>query len=290
MNKIITETQIHTQKPEGFIAQVEIAACYIEIGDRFLLLQRAGKEAGTWGVPAGKLEKDETPHGAAIRELFEETGISEDKITHVKYLDRLFFQKPDFNYVYHSFKIQLSELPHVRLSDEHLQYTWATLAEIENLPLMAGAKEALQHYRKLNKRTGASVNAYLILKQQDRVLFQLRKNTGYCDGMWSLMAGHVEDGESATDGLIREANEELGIELIPSDLKVVHVMHRRSNRFNVDVFFECTTWRGTIQNREPEKCECIEFFSLDQLPTNMVDYNRTVFQNNNFYSEEGWDK
>jgi 8-oxo-dGTP pyrophosphatase MutT (NUDIX family) len=148
MNKIISDTQIHTQKPEGFIAQVEIAACYIELGDRFLLLQRAGKEAGTWAVPAGKLEKDETPHSAAIRELFEETGIV---ISEALYLDRLFFCRPNLNYVYHLFKIELSEIPEVRLSDEHLQFTWATLTEIERLPLMAGAKGALEHYLKLTK-------------------------------------------------------------------------------------------------------------------------------------------
>jgi len=55
------------------------------------------------------------------------------------------------------------------------------------------------------------------------VLFQLRKNTGYCDGMWSLVSGHVEDGECATSGMIREAHEEIGITLSTAQIKVVHV-------------------------------------------------------------------
>ena len=134
---------------------------------------------------------------------------------------------------------------------------------------MTEVKESLQILSK--KRSGASVNAYLVLKRGTDVLLQLRKNTGYCDGMWSLVAGHVEDGESATDGMIREAREEIGIELSGSQIKVVHVMHRYSNRLNVDVFFNCSSWNGTILNCEPAKCERLEFFSLKTLPPNIID-------------------
>ena len=144
----------------------------------------------------------------------------------------------------------------------------------------------------VKKRQGASVNAYLILKQNNQVLLQLRKNTGYCDGMWSLVAGHVEDGESATKGMIREAQEEIGIEIIPSNLQVVHIMHRKTNRLNVDVFFNCQSWQGTPQNLEPHKCETLEFFSLENLPSNMIEYHKIALHhiaNRNFYSELGWD-
>ena len=65
----------------------------------------------------------------------------------------------------------------------------------------------------------------------------LRQNTGYLDNYWSFPAGHVETGESATEGMIREAREELGIILSPDNLQVVHVMHRKTNRLNVDIFF-----------------------------------------------------
>lgn len=140
------------------------------------------------------------------------------------------------------------------------------------------------------KRSGASVNVYLILRQNDKILFNLRKNTGYCDGMWGLVAGHVEDGESATSAMVREAKEEIGVDL--SCLKVVHVMHRQTNRLNMDIFFECSSWRGAIQNLEPEKCEQLEFFSLESLPSNMIDYNVAVLKSvlkEEFYSEKGWD-
>lgn len=89
------------------------------------------------------------------------------------------------------------------------------------------------------KRSSATVSAYLILKQRDEILLHLRKNTGYCDGMWGLVSGHVENGESATEGIIREAREEIGIELSLVQVEVVHVMHRKTNREDIDIFFDC---------------------------------------------------
>lgn len=136
-----------------------------------------------------------------------------------------------------------------------------------------------------------SVNAYLILRQENNILLHLRKNTGYCDGMWGLVAGHVEDGESATEGMIREAKEEIGIALHSDQLQVVHIMHRRTNRLNIDVFFDCHSWQGEIRNCEPEKCEKLELFSFDSLPSNMVESNAVALKHvleGNFYSEVGW--
>ena len=58
MKKSVSKLEVHQVPPEGFTPQVQVAACYIEINNKLLLLQRAqGKlEAGKWGVPAGKLE------------------------------------------------------------------------------------------------------------------------------------------------------------------------------------------------------------------------------------------
>lgn len=288
--------EVHESKPEGFSEKIQVGACYVEIDNKLLLLQLSStkSESGKWGVPAGKLEKNESPLNGAIRELFEETGITIDLSSQIQSLGSLYIRKKELDYIYHMFKVKLDQMPKVHLSAEHQNYTWASLKELEELPLMEGAKEALRHYQltSIKKRSGTSVNSFLILKKNHQVLFQLRKNTGYCDGMWCLVAGHVEDGESATEALIREAKEEIGITLIPSQLKVVHVMHRKTNRLNIDIFFECQSWQGLIKNLEPEKCEKLEFFSLDSLPSNRIDTIDSALnyiKNEEFYSEQGWD-
>ncbi len=296
MKKAI-DIEIHEKKPEGFSPQVQVAACYLEIDSKLLLLQRASNklEPGRWGVPGGKLEKKETPEQAAVRELSEETGISLEHLSQVRYVGALYIRKPTVDYVYHLLKVQVDQMPDICLSNEHESYKWASLKDLEEMPLMAGGKEILDYYRKtlIKKRSGASVNAYLILRHKDEILFYLRKNTGYCDGMWSLVAGHVEDGEPASTAMIRETREEIGIELSSSQIKVVHVMHRKTNRLNVDVFFDCRSWHGVIKNLESEKCEKLEFFPVSVLPSNIVDYVAIALDHiaqGEFYSEIGWDR
>lgn len=288
-------TEVYETKPQGFKAALETAACYLESDGQLLLLECSPSkpEPGKWGVPAGKLEGGETPQQAAKRELFEETGIlTESSDLHA--IGSLYIRKPGMDYVYHLFHITLRAKPKVRLSSEHPHYLWASPQEIETLPLMAGALEALQKYRSSlsqKKRITASVNVYLILQKEDQILLQLRQNTGYLDHHWSLAAGHVEPGEAATTAMIREAEEELGILILPERLKVVHTMHRKTNRMNVDLFFSCTQWEGNIVNSEPKKCKEIAFFSVNTLPCPIVEYNALALRawtQGQFYSEWGF--
>ena len=61
--------------------------------------------------------------------------------------------------------------------------------------------------------TGASPSA------RTEVLLQLRRNTGYMDGYWACgAAGHVEASEAVTATAVREAREELGVEVAAHDL------------------------------------------------------------------------
>lgn len=86
-------------------------------------------------------------------------------------------------------------------------------------------------------RTGASINVHLIVWRGEDVLLSLRQNTGHCDDCYGMIAGHVEDDESASSAMVREAYEEAGIQLDPGDLKMVYIMHRKTNRFNIDLFY-----------------------------------------------------
>ncbi|MDP1608895.1 MAG: NUDIX hydrolase [Chlamydiales bacterium] len=142
------DIEIHEKEPEGFSPQVQVAACYLEKEGKVLLLQRATNksEAGKWGVPAGKLEKNELPIDAATRELFEETGVSIAS-SQIHSLGSLYIRKPEISYIYHLFKVHIDHLPPVCLSSEHQSYTWASFEELIKMPLMAGAKQAVDFYR-----------------------------------------------------------------------------------------------------------------------------------------------
>lgn len=170
--------------------------------------------------------------------------------------------------------------------------TVGSLDEAKHLDFLEGARDAFNFYlSSLKKRSHVSLNVYLILKKENTILLHLRKNTGYCDGFYGFVAGHVENNEPATLAMLREAKEEIGIELDHSSLRVVHVMHRKTNRLNIDIFFECNGWEGEITNMEPEKCASVDFFSIDDLPSNTIDYVKQALQAilaHEFYSEVGW--
>ena len=68
-------------------------------------------------------------------------------------------------------------------------------------------------------------------------------------------------------------------------------MHRQTNRLNIDIFFECREFQGHITNKEPEKCEALNYFPLKHLPVNTIDYIQIALESvdkNIFYSEYGW--
>ncbi len=141
-----------------------------------------------------------------------------------------------------------------------------------------------------SQKSKAILNVYLVLKKDNQVLLSLRKNTGYFDNFYCFVAGHVEENESAIAALIREAKEEIDIEITPSNLKMKCAIHRKTDRNNVDFFFECTKWKGEIINNEPEKCGHLQFFNLDALPSNIIPFIAKVLTTSkeDFYLEEGW--
>ncbi|ADB86448.1 NUDIX hydrolase [Saccharolobus islandicus] len=137
------------------------------------------------------------------------------------------------------------------------------------------------------------LSVHLFLLRDNEILLQLRKNTGYRDGCWSVIAGHVEAKESATNAMVREAKEEAGITLNPKDLILVHVMHRFENQERVDFFFKANKWEGEPKIMEPEKAGEKKWFKLSELPPNVVPYVRQAIElglkRGQIYSEYGWD-
>jgi len=116
---------------------------------------------------------------------------------------------------------------------------------------------------------------YLVLVKGGKILLLRRHNTGYEDGNYSFVAGHLEAGETFREAMAREAREEAGIIIDPQKLMTAHVMQRA--RFNndserVDVFFTIDIWEGELTNNEPDRCDDLRWFKLDELPQNTIPF------------------
>ena len=125
----------------------------------------------------------------------------------------------------------------------------------------------------MKERHKAVPAVYMILRKGNEILLSRRLNTGYYDGWYSTIAGHVEEGELPVDTLIREAREEIGISFNKNDAKLIHTMYRtRDNETGdrADYFFLVERWEGQIENKESHKCDDLKWFPLDDLPKNLT--------------------
>src|SRR5690242_9985844 len=113
----------------------------------------------------------------------------------------------------------------------------------------------------MNDRFKLIASAYLFFIKQDNILLLRRCNTGYEDGKYSVPAGHLEAHETIQHTAIREAKEEVGVDINPNNIQIVHIMHRTQLDERIDFFFVPSTWSGEIRNAEPEKCDDLSWFS-----------------------------
>lgn len=141
-------------------------------------------------------------------------------------------------------------------------------------------------------RFTAPVAVHLFLLRGDEVLLLRRANTGWQDGNYSVIAGHLDGGETAVGAMIREAREEAGITIAPAALEPVCIMHRKAEDERIDYFFTCREWQGEIVNAEPGKCDELAFYHRDRLPSNVIPYIRRALENagvGRWFDEYGWE-
>jgi 8-oxo-dGTP diphosphatase len=122
------------------------------------------------------------------------------------------------------------------------------------------------------------VAAY-ILNEKNQVLLMLRKNVAGA-GMWCPPGGHLEMGEEWVDCVKREAREEVALDVVEAELWAVNNNIMDPERHYVNLDFLVTSWSGSAKNVEVEKCERIEWFDLNQLPSPLMETVVNFFKNN----------
>ena len=108
----------------------------------------------------------------------------------------------------------------------------------------------------------------LIIKQGDSVLM-FRRTDGFFnhgDGWWIVPAGHIEQGETAIESVVREAKEELDIDVAPEDVEFAHIVSNLASKTECfDFFFVIKKYSGQLRNCEGDKCAEMRFISPEEL-------------------------
>jgi ADP-ribose pyrophosphatase YjhB (NUDIX family) len=107
----------------------------------------------------------------------------------------------------------------------------------------------------------------LILEENGKMLFlrQTKRN----GGRYTLIGGNVEEHEFAREALAREALEEAGIHVEPTDLRLVHVLHRhklKKNETLLVLYFKAAKFFGEPESLEPKKFKDVAWIQTQNLP------------------------
>lgn len=124
----------------------------------FLLLHRSGRDGPPfWQGVSGWIEADEMPHAAALRELREETGFEAEALFSVDAIFDLYKWRRGTVETTVPFAALIAAGADPRLSDEHDDWRWASLAEALNLLPYEPQRAALRRISEdLLERPGAA--------------------------------------------------------------------------------------------------------------------------------------
>lgn len=125
-----------------------IVTSFIKDNDRFLLLKRSNKVKtmkGLWAGVSGIIEGDEEPLKRAKIEIFEELGITEDKIKFLKSSVEMKINSPQYeNHEWEIFPFLFKvKNPIIKLNWENSEYRWITKNEIKNYETVPSIEKVL---------------------------------------------------------------------------------------------------------------------------------------------------
>lgn len=135
----------------------------------------------------------------------------------------------------------------------------------------------------MKERYQSKVAVFLILTReiegQTQILLQERCNTGYMDGKYdTACSGHLKKGESLSMALCREAKEEINLDIQEKNLELVSIIHPYQEDY-INVFFTTNKYIGTPKIIEPNKCDDLKWFNINELPENTIIRIRNVIKN-----------
>ena len=123
---------------------------------------------------------------------------------------------------------------------------------------------------------------YMIIRNEKKeILFQRRCGSKLWPNFLGLPAGHVDSGEDVYQALVREAKEELSIDITTNDIEDTFVVNRINKNLKpyYDVYFVIKNYEGTIKINEPNKCQKLKWVLDDNIPDDVIEFEKVALDN-----------
>ncbi|HIE46466.1 MAG: NUDIX domain-containing protein [Nitrosopumilus sp.] len=126
----------------------KIVTSFIKTDDKLLILKRSNKVKsmkGLWAGVSGIIEKNEEPLKRAKIEIFEEIGITEDRITLIKAAKEMKVNSPQYeNHEWEIFPFLFeTKNPTIKLNWENSEYKWINSNELEEYEIVPSLQKVL---------------------------------------------------------------------------------------------------------------------------------------------------
>ena len=126
----------------------KIVTSFIRDNEKLLILKRSNKVKsmkGLWAGISGIIEKNEEPLKRAKIEIFEEVGITEDRITLVKTSEEMRINSPQYeNHEWEIFPFLFeAKNPTIKLNWENSEFKWINIEELENYETVPSLQKVL---------------------------------------------------------------------------------------------------------------------------------------------------
>jgi 8-oxo-dGTP diphosphatase len=111
------------------------------------------------------------------------------------------------------------------------------------------------------------VAAVALVDADSRVLIAQRPKGKHLEGLWEFPGGKLRDGETPEAALIRELNEELGIDVEDSCLAPISFASHAYEDFHLLMpLYVCRIWNGTPRPREGQNLKWVKPARLRDYP------------------------
>lgn len=116
------------------------------------------------------------------------------------------------------------------------------------------------------------VSAVALIDRDGKILLAQRPEGKSMAGLWEFPGGKVEAGETPEEALIRELQEELGIDTWASCLAPLTFASHAYDDFHLLMpLFACRKWDGIPQSREGQTLKWVHAAALRDYPMPAAD-------------------
>jgi 8-oxo-dGTP diphosphatase len=125
----------------------------------------------------------------------------------------------------------------------------------------------------------------VLIKDNANKFLLLKRKNAHGDGTWAPPGGHLELGETIIECAQREALEETNSEICNARILTLTEDIFDAHKHYITLWVLADFKGGIVTNNEPEKCEALEWFILDNVPAPLfLSFSNLLNQNKKLIS------